>query len=229
MVACATNNFLYISTDSGNTWTANTTIAGGTTQNWITTKISGDGSMIVACISLTVYRSTDNGVSWSTSTIPFSGIITNIALSNNGEYQLCSMVSSATPYVYRWNNASSTWSLAVNGTGPTFGNTCLAVSASGQYQVFTFTNSNVRQSSDFGVTFTSQPPALNYRFVVMSSDASGAPRVLLANREDGIYIYANIFVSTLFVYVPGTITTTISTISYLPIASTKSVSSPRIN
>ncbi len=70
LVACAYNNYIYTSTDSGVTWTVRANTGGQVAaRNWRSVASSADGTKLVACaISEYIYTSTNSGATWTTRT-----------------------------------------------------------------------------------------------------------------------------------------------------------------
>lgn len=182
MIACAqSGDYVYISTDYGVTWNQNSALG---SNNWTVAKVSGDGSLYVACFSSAVRTSTD-GINWNSYSVPVGGVITTLALSLTGQYQIISIsLGISSNSVYISTNFGQNWSLKTAGT-------IIGISSSGQYMTYFLSNNiNIRVSSDYGTTFTALTSlgALNWSFVSMSADGTnqliGVPNVGLYKSTD---------------------------------------------
>jgi photosystem II stability/assembly factor-like uncharacterized protein len=219
MVACSFGRNVFISTDFGVNWTVINSISASLVR------ISGDGLLIVACENSTVYRSSNNGLNWVSSSV--GGTIKNLALSNTGQYQILSSdLLGGIPNIYVSSDSGNSWGSSKR-QGVFLQSSILAISSNGQYQIqaFTFSNNNtIAFSSDFGNTFIINPASLgfnNWRFVTMSSSGSN----ILLGLSTGVYKSTDTLASATFI--PGTISTITTGVLYLPISSVKS-RSPRI-
>ena len=170
---------LYISSDSGNTWTG-ITVTVPTNASWQRMASSADGSHVIASVSNAgngvgdsgnmIYTSTDGGNHWiartPTNTYPlWMGVASNY----DG-----TRLFAAPQYgcIYASTDSGVTWSSATSGLG-----TCstqlwrgITSDSTGQYVVAGLDNGHIFTSNDYGVTWTSRTPtALAWSNIATSS------------------------------------------------------------
>ena len=98
----------YYSTDSGNTYTYNTSVTGQTTGDALLVNMSSDGRYQLSSFNRNkIYRSTNYGVTWSKVTTPASASdeIRGLFVSKSGKQQTISIDS----YIYTSNNYGASW------------------------------------------------------------------------------------------------------------------------
>jgi len=103
IAACPQNisSYIYVSSDSGNTWTERTTPLTRTYN----VRISGDGSKIIVSEGYGTHRvlySSDNGVTWTTILSLSQDAQKNIALSDNGNAIIAVNASIGTTTIYTY-------------------------------------------------------------------------------------------------------------------------------
>ena len=158
----------YRSTNSGSTWTANSSSYSGYPTNWV---CSPDGSNIVCCGNYTFWKSTNGGLNWTKDA--YMANITNwysVAISSNGQTMITH------PYysnLYITTNGGSSWSV-VGAALPGFNIRSVAISWNGS-KMFAAGQSNpcVYYSLDYGVTWTGGAGLPNYQANAVSIACSG--------------------------------------------------------
>lgn len=130
-VSCVSNGLLYVSSNTGATWVSSSIVIDGsgtqtTNRMWQAVAVSANGQYALACVNSSsdsgyLYRSTNSGVSWVSSTINIDGQPTqttnqlwqDVAMSANGKYQVACVGSSG--YIYYSKNYGETWFSLVAG------------------------------------------------------------------------------------------------------------------
>jgi hypothetical protein len=141
-VTCVSGGYLYLSTNTGESWNSSAvSIDGAGTQTtnrvWQAVAVSADGQYGLACVNSTtaagfLYRSVNTGATWTSSNIVIDGVgsqATNrswqdVGMSANGKYQVACL-NSNTQTVFT-SNIASTVSVMVTPPGAlttTFGTT----------------------------------------------------------------------------------------------------------
>jgi hypothetical protein len=165
---------LYVSTDFGQNWSSSTV---GCRK----ADVSGDGSAIVYITHTSLFRSTDNGASF---TEVFSGgtNLIDVAMSQDGTF--LTIVTFGTSPV--WNSADSgaTWNTSNN--SPVANYLTVAMSADGQ-QRCAGTESGTYTSADFGATWTLDS-TLNMSRLAMAP-VNPAVRSGVAQTSESSFIY----------------------------------------
>lgn len=178
------NDFLYRSSDGGNSWMADMTV---NSHNWEATRISDDGQIMLATESSQIHRSVDGGVAWTTITPAGSdGVVgwAALAMSPNGQVLL------ATQYfgrLWRSVNGGDTWTEARPAGDIGLNWRTVAVSADGQTMMASDQwPGYLFYSHDGGDTWTEAKPAgdvvgLYWGTTAMSADG----RVMIAGVLNG--------------------------------------------
>ena len=198
---------IYTSSDSGVTWTANTS-AHSTT--WSLVSVSSSGMYQIASNSSSTFISLNYGVTW-TSSLQYS--YRSVAISSTGEYVTgvnsngiyrSSITLTADSYpglmFGSYSDIFSDFTVDLGAVGPTgnFGMnwittntsigtknwTCISLSASGQYQTAGVANDFIYISNDYGNTWTQTASSLNWNRVSISSSGQYQTAVVY-----GGYIY----------------------------------------
>jgi photosystem II stability/assembly factor-like uncharacterized protein len=158
---------MYISSDSGATWTTNNLPY----QNGGTAVVSADGNTIVFAQTLyppLIYSSTNTGVTWVTNTMPF--YITGIASSADGRKLAVACLDGG---IFNSTNSGVTWSVT---TAPNIPWRAIAGSADGNTLLTTENYGNggsIYSSTDAGATWVSNDiPSLHWNSVASSADGS---------------------------------------------------------
>lgn len=211
MIACAQANqvggdYVYISTDYGITWAQNNSLGSG---SWTAAKISGDGSLYVACAGLSVRTSSDT-INWTSYVVPFgTGIVTSLALSLNGQYQILSIASGPfTTIIYVSTDFGATWLSRRTGSN----NPSVAISSNGQYMTYTLSNNTNGVSSNFGSTFTTLTSLGTLNWVIISMSEDGTSQ-LIGIPNTGLYKSTDN--GTTFSALPTLTTNSVTNISYI--------------
>lgn len=233
MIACAYNDYVYISTDYGSTWVQNTIINSGNTTSFNVSKVSGDGNVFTVCYGYNVFKSLNDGTSWTqvNNLLVSTGIINRLEISYTGQYMtLCYLDTGLAPSIRTYDSSKDASGWSIKRTGSVFQTgTSISISSSGQYQTYTFPDNgfgvsgSIGVSSDYGVTFTTNPGSLttnNWKFISMSQDGS---KQFLGVSNTGIYKSTNSGSS--FYLLQGNQAISSNIISYIPYSS----SSHKIN
>jgi len=96
---------VYVSKDSGATWTSSYPIA-NTATSWSGIVCSDDGLTALVSGSNYVYKTTNQGTSW-TSTLTASFTVGSLSMSSDGSY---AVATDTARYIYYWKSASNYWS-----------------------------------------------------------------------------------------------------------------------
>jgi hypothetical protein len=105
MLACQEGGYMHVSTDSGLTWTPQTSLG---THNWTMSRLSNGGSLMMACGDDKIYISYNTGQSWSLTYNPptniYAGIIAGdgsllVASSNTTAVRVTTPYDLRTPYL----------------------------------------------------------------------------------------------------------------------------------
>jgi hypothetical protein len=171
--------YIYISSNYGQSWTANLPI--NTTSLYTSVSISSSGQYCYAATFYTVaeseseiWRSSDFGVTWNRSTYPVAtgGDIkwTCVSISSSGQYGIACATNDK---IYYTNNFGGNWyyfytnSITTNWTS-------VSISSSGQYGVACATAGRTWYSNDYGQSWTvSSSPITNYNWTAISISSSG--------------------------------------------------------
>jgi hypothetical protein len=193
---------LYVSHDSGATWTAASVPTGG----WYAVASSAEGTVLMATErwSGTVYVSTDSGATWSRATLPVTWW-QGVACSANGAvlYATASRTTSGSPEgIYASADGGATWSQAAAPPATTNGDWGpVACSADGM-RVMVGEGANVWISTNSGVNlrlaFTLDPPYLapGDQFVCASLACSADGRKVAVGGESLGNYYNQVAVAT---------------------------------
>lgn len=136
------NNYIYVSTDTGNTWSAK-----GNAGNWSCVAMSADGKVISACnypgVAGYIYVSTDTGNTWYQAGTAQN--YTSIAVSSDGSKQTAVADNG---YIYVSSDTGKTWNIpaSILSYGP-LNWTSVAMSLNGTRQ--TAAGRNIYQNSIF--------------------------------------------------------------------------------
>jgi|GEM_PF-449824 len=163
---------IYISSDSGTTWTPR-----GTTQNWSSVASSADGSKLVAVVAGgQIYISSDSGTTW-TPTATSQGWL-SVASSADGS-KLVAVVTGGQIYIS--SDSGTTWT--PKGTTQLWHS--VASSADGSKLVAVVNGGQIYISSDSGTTWTPSGTSQNWVSVASSADGSKLAAVVYGGQ---IYI-----------------------------------------
>jgi hypothetical protein len=191
-------NGVYLSTNSGATWSqvSNTNLP--TYNNYRSVAMSSDGSIqLAATTGDGVYLSTNSGATWSqvsNTNLSTDNNYRSVAMSSDGSIQLAGTLGDG---VYLSTNSGATWSQVSNTNLPTDNNyTSVAMSSDGQYQLACVSDPSasiqgkVYKSIDYGNTWQiipslSAPGNTWYKCVYMSANGTIQVAVPVV---DGIFI-----------------------------------------
>ncbi len=162
LVACVYNGQIYTSTNSGVTWTAQTSGS----QQWSGVASSADGTKLVACTSVSaglIYTSTDSGATWTARTSGHSW--GGVASSSDGT-KLVAWCGQG--QIYTSSDSGATWTARASSQN-WYG---VASSSDGTKLVACVNGGQIYTSSDSGVTWVTQASSQNWRGVASSSDGT---------------------------------------------------------
>lgn len=167
---------IYLSTDSGATWTA----ANTPNTYWASVASSADGSVLVALAGQAIYRSTNSGADWiATSTPGTPGLIwSSVACSADGHEVVATTESSG---IYRSLDWGATWSVtSAPGTNYWTSIACSAdgtkmVAASGNYAIppYYSVQGVIYVSRDSGATWTKAGGTEGKNLMTVACSANG--------------------------------------------------------
>lgn len=184
LVAAVSNGQIYVSNDSGETWTATETA-----RLWSNVKMSGDGNVIIASYdtndgngTLTMRRSTDGGQTWSSSPLFIQFAYFSFAMSSNGS---SIYIADGGGRLYKSTNSGGSWS-TMDSTVRSWNS--IACSADGTKIFVTVNNGQIYVSTNSGTSFTARDSNRLWRSVDCSADGSK----LIASVYNGkLYISTN--------------------------------------
>ena len=177
VTAVINNSNTYISSNYGFTWTS---VIAASAKTSVAMSANGQYQLVGA--SAYYYTSSNYGISWTTST-PSSIGITSVAMSSTGQYQLITFGTNTTNTNTATNStniyASSNYGSSFSFITPTINNIdcqCIALSATGQYQVVGYGGSsqgNIYLSSNYGSSWIQPSGISNLYFKTVSISANG--------------------------------------------------------
>jgi hypothetical protein len=146
--AVASGDYIYVSTNFGNTWIKSTDQINDTVKSWKSVSLSATGQYQTAVASGDyIYVSSDFGVTWTkASGVPNKNWF-SVSLSATGQYQL----AVGDDIFATSNDHGVSWSPLTDIQGKFW--TCVLVSASGEYQTALAYEDYIYVSTDFGSTF----------------------------------------------------------------------------
>ena len=179
IVAVAYNNYVYVSVDTGTTFTKITSIGTSGISGWQSCDISDDGKYItVVSFGGKLYVSDDYGATW-TDPIPTSYKWYSIAMSNTGQYQTA---VSQDYKLYKSNDYGVAWTLVNIGN---YIYQDISISETGQYQTIVTRGYNLYTSNDYGVSWVVKNITKKWLCIRMSNDAS--KQYALVDQESTLY------------------------------------------
>jgi hypothetical protein len=158
-----------LSLNAGNTWSDISQFSGrGTYGN--TTEVSNTGQymLVVASLPSQLFLSSNYGSSW-TAIATLSGNVTDLAISDNGQY-IVYVIDGGSGNVYISTNFGASFS--TSGSPGVSSWKGVAMSSSGQYITLTSFNSYIWVSSNYGVSYTAKTayPSTKWIPAAMSKD-----------------------------------------------------------
>ena len=185
------NNQLYFTQNTQTTPPINkpwTSIAMSASGQYQTAVYSGS---LLPPVQANICYSIDYGYTWTlviAPTITFEPIISSVAMSSSGQYQIAVTTNGANNYLYYSTNYGIDWNSSINQPG---GWASAAISSSGQYQIAATINSRIYYSTDYGSSFQ-QSNSISTLWKNIAMSASGQYISVTATR---IYISKNYGVS----------------------------------
>ena len=182
LAACADNDYIYTSDNSGVSWTAQTN---STIQSWSCIASSSDGSKLAACVNGGyIYTSNNSGNSWILQTSSSSQLWSSIASSADGS-KLAACVNGG--YIYTSNNSGHSWTAQTSSTIQTWSS--IASSSDGIKLAACVNSGYIYTSNNSGNNWIAQT---SYSSQLWSSIASSSDGIKLAACVNG----GNIWTST---------------------------------
>ena len=189
LVASGYANDVYLSTDSGQTWSGSSADNAGT-LDWTGVASSSDGTILAAVASDNgIYISTNSGTSW---VIKESGTVLwdGIASSANGNNLVASIYGSelvvSTNGGANWIGGENTSSQTITANW-----TAVAASASGTQMYATYIG-GIYSSANSGVTWSPTGASTANDWVAIASSANGVRLIAAAtNSSSGVYLSSN--------------------------------------
>ena len=167
VVAAVYNGNIWTSTDSGVTWTENTT-SPGSTQSWWSLTSSDDGTKL-ACTTLgnKIWISTDSGITWAEKAN--TGAWRRIASSADGTKLVAAKWGSN---LWKSDDSGETWTeitTTVGGWGKNWYG--VAMDSTGtKIAAVTQTTGKIQISTDSGATWVERGTSIDHRVITVSSD-----------------------------------------------------------
>jgi len=159
MLACAYGDYIYRSEDYGKTWTQT-----GPQGNYNSCAISSTGQYAIACSGTGAYISSDFGQTWTQKGDAVT--MFGSAISEDGKYILA-----AASYRGLWGSSDFGQTLTKIGNNQNIGYYSVALSASGERQIYSPANGNgyIYLSSDYGDNFSQVSFYANIRYNISTS------------------------------------------------------------
>ena len=184
LVALAGDDYVYTSTNSGESWTQRSPAGAGVIKRWRTVASSADGTkLVIAADNDYVYTSTDSGATWTPrDPAGETKVWYSVASSDDG---MTILLGVGADYVYISTDGGATWEQKSPAGARTWSST--AVSSNGEI-MFTGNDSGyIYKSIDTGETWTQVNPAGAPRYwndIAISSDAN---QLVAVARNDYVY------------------------------------------
>jgi photosystem II stability/assembly factor-like uncharacterized protein len=199
--ALVNGEFIYLSTNYGNTWTATATDA---SRNWTSVSISSSGQYQTAVVENgEIYVSSNYGNTWTARPAAGSRAWLSVAISSTGQYQTAG--DYAVGFIYTSSDYGDTWTPrpATNtpgntGTGNWRG---ISLSSSGQYQTAVSMGQYIYVSTDYGNTWIPKmTDQESFSWISVSISSTGQYQTVVAFNNK-IYVstdYGNTWASKTF-------------------------------
>jgi hypothetical protein len=188
VIASVTANYVYVSSNYGQTWTS-----AGITDGMTWAAMSSSGKYQSVCGATYfwdgnsntagyIWISSNYGSTWTRSTSAGNRSWTSISMSSNGQYQTAVVVNN---YIYVSSDYGITWT-ARNTSVSSVRWSCVSVSASGQYQIAGIgkngsPSGQIWMSTDYGLTWNILTNSPNTTWTSLAMSASGQYQVCTAN------------------------------------------------
>ena len=185
---------LYISTDSGTTWSSG--YSAPALSGWNSVAMNALGNQIVAAeVNGHMYISTNYGVTWNILGTPsanwlwvicnHTGVLIYAIATPNPSVQ----VTVAYPILYKSSNGGTTWNQVPNPTGTTAGGWQLVICDASGDNLASIYNTSIYTSSDAGLTWllTSAPRDASWSCIDITNDGTS----IVASQFNG-YIYQSV-------------------------------------
>lgn len=152
--ACANNEYIYKSTDSGVTWTSFDSSPG--TRAWTSITCSNDGLKVFAVVDTSAElssRSIDGGATWTDMAIQVSSVFRKVICSTNGLYVFA--IQSSNSRLKISSDSGLTWSDSGMLAGSaSLGHISCSSAGNDVLVVLNGSPTELYKSTDFGVSFT---------------------------------------------------------------------------
>ncbi len=157
--AVAEYDYIYISSDYGESWTAKES-----QERWTSVSINDDGQYQTACeLNNGIYVSSDWGENWTLNS-SISGPFIAVSISGDGQYQTV-----LTNSIYISSDFGETWHLPSSDIS-TLTYKDIAVSYNGNYQIIASFFDHIFVSDDYGESWTAKESIRNWVGVAISED-----------------------------------------------------------
>ena len=188
LAAAGYSSDIYLSTDSGKTWTGSSADNAGT-LDWTGVASSSDGTILAAVAADNgIYVSSNSGSTWKvvgSASVLWDGVASSASGSNL-------VASTYGSYLYVSANGGTSWSQGENASGQaiTASWTAVASSASGSQMYATYIG-GIYSSANSGVNWSATGAPGDY-WVAIASSANGTRLIAAAtNSTGGVYISSN--------------------------------------
>jgi len=177
-----------VSTDAGETWTL-----GASSDYWESVTVSGDGTTIYAGTNY-IYKSTNNGASWSQMSVPFAGS-SWISLDTNmdGTFVTGSLNGGN---IYYSDDSGASWAALTQAGASDWGD--IALSNDGQRIAVYPQNGSILVSGDAGATWTDTTVGFGYCNGLASS-SDGSKLIASARTGGNVSLFTSIDAGTTWI------------------------------
>ncbi|PKM91069.1 hypothetical protein CVU82_03365 [Candidatus Falkowbacteria bacterium HGW-Falkowbacteria-1] len=179
ILASVTTGYIYTSSDSGVTWTAQTSVG---SKNWTRVASSSDGTKLAAIVGISgyIYTSPDSGATWTEQTSAGLRWWTALASSSDGSKLVAAGTNGS--YIYTSNDYGVTWIERISSGLRNWQSICSSFDGS---KLFASNGSTIYASYDFGETWTAiKTGLLNGRNMACSLDGTR----IIVTQSNGPYV-----------------------------------------
>lgn len=172
---------LFTSSDFGANWIEQ---LNSSNQPWSSVAVSGNANyMYAVAADNSIWKSTDRGVQWTSSTVAGATYLEQIATSSDGKYVIISD-SGSTGTVFSSQDFGVTWSSTTPNASASI--IKLSMSGSGQYQALAYLGDEIYISSDYGITWSAKSAAGTHSWTTVNVSEGG--RYIAAAAGDGTIV-----------------------------------------
>jgi len=186
---------IWLSIDSGNSWTESSWSGNSTLRQWTGIAMSADGTILTAVTNAgLIWRSTNSGATWASVGGTTNRNYTGVAVSSTGQYQIACVSGGS---IYRSVDSGASWTatgtaglgyqdVAVNADGTKMWAAVYNPAPNGRVYVSTRTGSTWS-------TFAARGPVEYYRGITVSPD--GKMQIAMSNADPNAGGSAQIYIS----------------------------------